>query len=58
MGSYTVRKITSYNLYRCILPRHVGTYTDYNLQITVQINPANMLYSQISSWINTDYNQD
>ena len=54
---YTVRKITSYNLYLCRLQRIPCIDTDYNLQIIILIYPANMLCKQLKGWIDTAYFQ-
>ena len=53
--TYTVRKITSYNLYLCRLHRILCIDTDYNLQIIILIYPANMLCIQLKGWIDTAY---
>ena len=53
--SYTVRKIASYNLYLCRLPRIPCIDTDYNLQIIILIYPATMLCIQLKGWIDTAY---
>ena len=47
---YTVRKITSYNLYLCGLPRIPCIDQDYNPQNIILVYQANMLYIQHIRW--------
>ena len=53
--AYTVRKITSYNLYLCGLHRIPCIDQDYNLQNIILVYPANIRYIQHIRCISTEY---
>ena len=55
--TYTVRKITSYNLYICGLHRIPCIDQDYNPQNIILVYQANMLYIEHIRCISTEYFQ-